>query len=58
MAHRYIKYMEKSAKTVQREKDRLAKLSEAKHMIIIPGNDATEQGIKDLLHGGLDINDM
>lgn len=58
MAHRYIKYMEKFAKTVQQEKDRLAKLPKTKHMILIPDNDATEQEIEDLLHGELDEDDM
>ena len=58
MAHKYAKYLNDFHRTVQREKDRLAKLPEAPHMIIIPDNDATEQEIEALLHGKLDEDDM
>ena len=58
MAHKYAKYLDDFHRTVQREKDRLAKLPEVPHMIIIPDNDATEQEIEALLHGKLDEDDM
>ncbi len=58
MAHKYAEYLDNFHRVVQQEKERLAKLPEAEHMIIIPDNDATEQEIEDLLHGELDECDM
>lgn len=58
MAHKYSNYIKNYVKAAQQEEDKLAKLPEAPHTIIIPDNDATEQEIEALLHGELDEDDM
>ncbi len=58
MDHKYAKYLDNFRKSVQQEKDRLAKLPEAEHVEIVLDNDATEQEVYEYLHGKLDEDDM
>ncbi|MCM1216812.1 MAG: hypothetical protein NC548_20115 [Lachnospiraceae bacterium] len=51
MAHKYDKYMDGYVEAVQKEKERLAKLPDAKHMEITLDSDATEQEVNQFLHG-------
>ena len=58
MDHKYAEYLDNFRKSVQQEKDRLAKLPEAKHVEIVLDNDATEQEVYEYLHGKPDEDDM
>lgn len=58
MAHKYAKYLDNFHRIVQQEKDRLAKLPEAKHMEIVLDNDAIEQEVYEYLHGKPDEDNM